>query len=260
MNKLLRKVRRAILRDEPTYYDMFLNPGERFLARIYLHEITQVLRTHGRPAPLEILDAGCQAGRLAVPLASAGHRVTGVDTSAVALNRARRHAEEAGTKLKLIRADLGQWLPKMPAGSFDAVLCTEVLYLRQNHRELLGELLRLLRPGGLCFISHRPTGYYLAEAVGRKDWQAVETLLTQKEGTLFGSYYNWQERAELEEIYAGLGIADLRVTPVGFLSWLVTQPDKLTEPEQEKLLQADLALAEQFSHPGRYLLVSGRKK
>ena len=169
IKKVVRKLRWAVLRDEPGYYDMFLNPGERFLARLYLHEIRRVLESHGRAGPLEILDAGCQAGRLSIPLASAGHRVTGVDTSAVGLRRAQRHAQEAKTRLSLIRADLGKWLPRAAAGSFDAVVCTEVLYLRPNHRELLEGLIRVLRPGGFCFISHRPAGYYMAEAVGRKD-------------------------------------------------------------------------------------------
>ncbi len=266
LKKMTRKLRRAVLRDEPTYYDMFLNPGERFFARIYLHEIRRALEhahpeiVEGKRRPLEILDAGCQAGRLSVPLASAGHRVTGVDTSGLALRRARRHAREAGAGLQLIRADLGKWLPRTAPASFDAVVCTEVLYLRPNHRELLEELIRVLRPGGFCFISHRPTGYYLAEAVGRGDWKALETILAYKEGTLFGSYYNWQEREDLERIYAGLGLTDLRITPVGFLSWLVVQPDQLTGPEQEKLLRAELALAEKGTHPGRYLLVSGQKQ
>lgn len=265
VKKISRKLRRAILRDEPTYYDMFLNPGERFFARIYLHEIRRGLEhahpelVEGKRQPLEILDAGCQAGRLSVPLASAGHRVTGVDTSDLALRRARRHSREAATKLRLIRADLGKWLPRTPAASFDAVVCTEVLYLRPNHRELLRGLVRVLRPGGLCFISHRPSAYYLAEATGRRDWKAVETVLAQKEGTLFGSYYNWQEREDLERIYTNLGIADLRITPVGILSWLVVQPDHLTGPEQEKLFQAEVALADRVNHLGRYLLVSGRK-
>ena len=253
-----RKLRRAILRDEPTYYDMFLNPGERFFARIYLREIRRVLESRD-PRPLEVLDAGCQAGRLSVPLASAGHRVTGVDTSDLALRRAQRHAREAQTSLRLIRADLGKWLPRAAPSSFDVVVCTEVLYLRSNYRELLEGLLGVLRPGGFCFISHRPTGYYLAEAAGRRDWEATRTVLTQKEGTLFGSYYNWQTREDLERTYAELGINRLRITPVGLLAWLVVPPDQLSETEQEKLFEAEIALAEQSSHPGRYLLVSGRK-
>jgi len=268
LKKMARKLRRALLRDEPGYYDMFLNPGERFFARIYLHEIGRRLQetnppepVEGTRLPLEILDAGCQTGRLAVPLASVGHRVTGVDTSGLALDKARGHAREAKTSLTLVRADLGDWLPRTPAASFDAVLCTEVLYLRPNHRELLEGLVRVLRPGGFCFISHRPPGYYLAEAAGRKDWEATRTVLNNKEGKLFGSYYNWQSREELEQAYAGLGITGVRITPVGLLGWLAVQPDQLDEEGREQLFEAELALAdEQPAQVGRYLLVSGQKQ
>lgn len=43
-----------------------------------------------------VLELGCGSGRLLVPLADAGHRVTGLDVSAPMLDRARRSAGEAG--------------------------------------------------------------------------------------------------------------------------------------------------------------------
>ncbi|MBI3615204.1 MAG: class I SAM-dependent methyltransferase [Candidatus Omnitrophica bacterium] len=265
LKRTLRKVRRAILQDEPTYYDMFQNPGEKYFARLYLHQIQKILQTGwpvqtDLPGPLKILDAGCQAGRLAIPLAQAGHQVTGVDTSGVGLNRAKRHAKESGIALRLIRANLGEWLPGQPAESFDAVICTEVLYLRQNQRELLEELLRVLRPGGLCFISHRPRGYYLAEAFQHRDWNAVRILTSAKEGTLFGSYYNWQDREELEDLYRALKVKLIAITPIGLLSWLAVKPDDLDEEGQDLLFKVETRFNKDHPGLGRYLLVSGRKE
>jgi 2-polyprenyl-3-methyl-5-hydroxy-6-metoxy-1,4-benzoquinol methylase len=67
-----------------------------------------------------------------------------------------RDGEQApGFSMNTIRADLGRWLPTQPTAGFDVVVCTEVLYLRPNHRTLLEQLIRVLKPGGLCFISHR---------------------------------------------------------------------------------------------------------
>jgi cyclopropane fatty-acyl-phospholipid synthase-like methyltransferase len=43
-----------------------------------------------------VLELGCGSGRLLVPLAEAGHRVTGVDQSRPMLERARAVAAEAG--------------------------------------------------------------------------------------------------------------------------------------------------------------------
>ena len=257
MHKILRKIRRAITLDEPGYYDMYLNEGERFFARIYLHHIRSVMSEWA--GPLKLLDAGCQTGRLAIPLARDGHAVTGVDTSPVAIHKAGQHAGKAGVTLRLVRADLGQWLPKQPAGSFDGVVCNEVLYLRRNWRELLQGLFRLLRPGGLCFISHRPPGFYLAEASEHGDQEVVRTLLSGAgEGKVRGSYYNWQKRADLEKIYGVSGIQVLKIVPI----WLLSQtanPGKATEEQRERLFREEISCSAEGAE-GRYLLVCGKKR
>ena len=257
--KIARKIKRAILRDDPEYYDMFENGGERYFGRLYLHEINRILREQECKPPMRMLDAGCQTGRISIPLAKAGHRMTGVDTSDVALCRAARHAKAQGVSMELIRSDLGKWLPKQPAASYDAVLCTEVLYLRNNHRELLRGLLRLLKPGGLCFISHRPAAYYLIEASEKKDWEAVRTVLTANEGKLFGSYYNWQDRGDLESLYRELGVEPLAVTSIGFLSWLKVNPEKMDDESLDLLFQLETDPRYKAHNGGRYLLFSGRK-
>ena len=140
------------------------------------------------------------------------------------------------------------------------MICNEVLYLRENWRELLQGLIRLLRPGGLCFISHRPTGYYLAEAFQQKDWEAVRNLLSAGEGKVLGSYYNWQDREELERVYEESGIQVLEIVPVGFISWLAVNPEKLTEEQRDLLFEAEIASLHRCSGSGRYLLVCGKKR
>lgn len=279
MLKAVRKIRRAITRDEPDYYDMYLNKGERFFARLYLHHIRGVIREQGMERPwsaleeaqplpaetslpparsLKLLDAGCQAGRLAIPLAQDGHQVTGVDTSSVAVHKAQQHARNAGVTLRWVRADMGAWLPKQPAGSFDAVLCNEVLYLRENWRELLQGLIRLLRPGGLCFISHRPPAFYLAEATQHQDQEGIRTLRSGAgEGRVLGSYYNWQKQDELRRIYEESGIQVLKIVPIWQFSQTVN-PSTVTEEERERLFQEEISAA--ASGDGRYLLVCGRKR
>ncbi len=243
MKKLLRKLRRAITKHEPGYHDMYLNEGERFFARLYLHYIRKTVREQNGKQ-LKLLDAGCQTGRLAIPLAGDGHRVTGLDTSALAIHKAGEHARRAGVTLELVKADMGKWLPKQPEGSFDAVLCNEVLYLRSNWRELQKGLIRLLRPGGLCFVSHRPPAFYDKVISG--------------EGPINGSYYNWQTREELENLYRDSGIRVLRVSPIWQISRLVN-PEKVTEEQREALFLEETSAAER-SNNSRYLLVCGKKR
>ncbi len=260
-SKLIRKVRRAVLRDEPSYYDMFENRGERYFARLYLKEIIQWIQSEKLQGPLKILDAGCQTGRLSIPLSQMGHQVTGVDTSSLALRRAWCHARERGTQARWIWGDLRRWLPAQPEGSFDLVLCTEVLYLRSNYRQLLAGLLRLLRPGGLFFISHRPLGYYLKEAHERQDTQALQLLKTAREGILWGNYYNWQTRQELLRLYSEMEKAQvLSIASIGFLSWLAINPEELDAQGQELLFQLETTPRLLTQESGRYLLVSGRKR
>ena len=55
-------------------------------------------------AGLDVLELGCGTGRVAVPLAEAGLRVTGVDLSPAMLTRARERAE--GLPLRLVEGDM----------------------------------------------------------------------------------------------------------------------------------------------------------
>ncbi len=256
LQRMISKARRALFRDDPTYYDMYENSGEQQLGELYLGRIEQTIRSEKPGVPLEILDAGCQAGRLAIPLALAGHQVTGVDTSGVGLRRAKRHARETGVRLKLLRADLGRWLPEQSPDRFDAALCAEVLYLRKNYRELLAGLVRVVKTDGLLFVSHRPSGYYLAESFEHRHWDSVRTLLRGPEGMVLGSYYNWQDGKDLERLYQNLPVKVLSIVPIGELNRLPA-PEELDATGRDLLRQAQDQ--ERFKDSGRYLLVSLKK-
>jgi SAM-dependent methyltransferase len=99
-----------------------------------------------------ILDAACGNGRHAVPLASAGHRVVGLDSSRMLLAAARRAARGA-RRPSFVRGSYAK-LPFEP-GSFDAVLClgTALGYLGdQGDRAVLREFRRVLAPDGRLLI------------------------------------------------------------------------------------------------------------
>lgn len=98
-----------------------------------------------------ILDYGCGYGRTLEGLSSAGYvSVVGTDFSKAMLQRARREVPDS----KLIRND-GAALP-IKSESFDAVLLLAVLTCMpddNDQRILLREVERVLRPGGLLYIS-----------------------------------------------------------------------------------------------------------
>jgi SAM-dependent methyltransferase len=104
-----------------------------------------------RPGAL-ILDAGCGNGRHALPLARAGNRVVGLDSSGVLLAAARRAGRGAPWP-HFVRGSYAR-LPFAP-GAFDAVLClgTALGYLGDDgDRAALREFRRVLAPGGRLVI------------------------------------------------------------------------------------------------------------
>jgi 2-polyprenyl-3-methyl-5-hydroxy-6-metoxy-1,4-benzoquinol methylase len=68
-----------------------------------------------------VLDAGCGYGRIAIPLAMRGHRVTGLDVSEPLLHSAREAALVQGVRLPLAVGSM-TGLPFRDS-SFDAVIC-----------------------------------------------------------------------------------------------------------------------------------------
>lgn len=236
MKRLLRKIRRAVLDEDPSFLDMAMDAksverGVEYLARIRQH-LTEAFGQRR----LTILDAGCQGGRLLVPLAQDGHAMTGVDTSGFALRRARHNLRSHGATARLIRGDIAQLPQWLPERSVDAALCLEVLYLCRNYRELLRTLAAMVRPGGLLFVSHRAQAYYLATAlINRRPDLALETVRRAEGPSVDGDYHNWQTPEQLERLYAEAGLRALAIHPMH-----VWTTDAVMPPVKELELEAAL--------------------
>ncbi|MFV2123584.1 methyltransferase domain-containing protein [Micromonospora sp. LOL_013] len=97
-----------------------------------------------------ILDVGCGAGHYAAELLSRGAEVVGIDGSATLLAHAQRRL---GDRADLHRHDAEDPLDFLDDASFDGVVCALMLHHVANRRQLLGELRRVLRPGGWLLIS-----------------------------------------------------------------------------------------------------------
>ena len=100
--------------------------------------------------PGRALDLGAGEGRNAIWLAGLGWQVTAVDFSAVAVDRARRLAEQRGAMVDWVVADLRDYQPT--PGGFDAVV---VAYLHLPPADLnvvLGRAAQALAPGGRILV------------------------------------------------------------------------------------------------------------
>lgn len=102
-----------------------------------------------------VLDLGCGTGRLALALAAAGHRVTGVDPAAASLEAAR---SKPG-------ADQVRWIEgtsaALPDAAFDTAVMTshvaQFFLSEQEWAAVLADLKRALVPGGrLTFDARDP--------------------------------------------------------------------------------------------------------
>jgi SAM-dependent methyltransferase len=124
-----------------------------------------------RKAGGPVVELGVGTGRIAVPIAEAGVRVIGVDSSARMIEACRRRAEEAGVEIDLRLGDL-QAPPVAPAEAVRAVLCPFRSYLHlpddeARHRALTSAH-ALIPPGGrLVFDVFAPKPDDIAETHGR---------------------------------------------------------------------------------------------
>src|SRR5690606_29820124 len=115
----------------------------------------QLVATAADLPPGTALDVGAGEGADAIWLASRGWNVTGVDVSQAALDRAARHAAEAGVEITWQQADVTEWEP--PPAQFDLV-SVQYLHLPRPAREALcRRLAAAVRPGGtLLVVGHHP--------------------------------------------------------------------------------------------------------
>jgi SAM-dependent methyltransferase len=93
-----------------------------------------------------VLEVGCGAGVDLARFAKGGAAVTGVDLSSVAIDLARANLSQQGLSADLRVAD-AERLPFDDA-SFDFVFAHGVVQYTANPQRLIGEVRRVLKPGG----------------------------------------------------------------------------------------------------------------
>jgi len=97
-----------------------------------------------------MVDVGCGAGRIAVPIAASGLTVTGLDLEPEMLRAGKERAAALGEDVTWIEGDATD-LP-FDDDTFDGVMITSVLHLLVEWKRALREAARVLKPGGLFII------------------------------------------------------------------------------------------------------------
>jgi SAM-dependent methyltransferase len=107
------------------------------------------------PPGARFLEVGVGTGRIALPLQRRGCWVAGIDLSAAMMAAYRDKAAAAGLPApRLLRGDV----TRMPLAddSVDVVIEVHVLHLVPDWRRALGEIRRVLAPGGMVVLGYGP--------------------------------------------------------------------------------------------------------
>ena len=107
----------------------------------------------------KVLDVGCGTGVVAVTAARAGAQVKALDLSPVLLERARWNADTAGVAIEFTEGGV-EALP-YPDASFDIVLSQYGHMFAPRPEVAVGEMLRILKPGGRIAFSTWPPELFI---------------------------------------------------------------------------------------------------
>lgn len=116
--------------------------------------VLQYLQGEHLPPKTKVLDLGCGPGIVAKQLATRGFQTYAVDFSGDLLARARHHLNDDGLPpTHLAQADAHR-LP-FKDNSFDVVLAIALIVWAADPAQVLREITRVLRPGGILIITAR---------------------------------------------------------------------------------------------------------
>jgi len=149
-------------------WEVFVEKADLFIAvmehkwergRREAEGIARVLERHGVPRGSRVLELGCGIGRVAIPLARLGYRVTCLDFSRPFIDRARERARLEGVEgLATVVGDAFRVDDALAGQVFDAAYMTWSTLLgyrtRRDDLELLRRTARIVRPGGLLVIAN----------------------------------------------------------------------------------------------------------
>jgi SAM-dependent methyltransferase len=143
---------------------------------------------------LRVLDVGCGDGALAVTLAKRGAHVTGADVDPHMLAAAQERARLAQSPVMLVGTD-AHALP-FKTGACDAIVAITVLCFAPDAAQLIGEMARVLRPGGRMIIGE----------LGRYSVWAAKRRISARFGSSPWRSAVFRSAAELKRLVGGAGL------------------------------------------------------
>jgi S-adenosylmethionine-dependent methyltransferase len=214
------------------------------------------------------LDLGCGTGATAVRLARLGIHMTLLDSSSAMLDMAKRAGREANVdgRIVLNHGDASQVANLFPAGSFDVVVCHNILEYVDDPNSLLSAAAKLLQSdSGILSILVRNWAGEVFKAGFAGDLAAAERNLTRNLTAMWGheSLFSGQVRLftldSLQVMTKGVSLAVAAERGVRVISdYLPPQISRSEEYERIFELERKLGSRAEFAAVARYIQVIAR--
>ncbi len=110
----------------------------------------EIFKYFPKDRKLNILDVGCGAGYFSILLAKEGHTCTGIDLTPEMIDAANVLAKEEGVDCTFAVMDAEH--PDFPEGSFDCIICRNLVWTLPHPEEAYHSWSKLVKKGGLMLI------------------------------------------------------------------------------------------------------------
>ncbi len=217
---------------------------------------------------LRALDLGCGTGAATVRLARLGIHTTLLDSSPAMLDIAKRAAREAGVdgKIGLKHGNAAEVASLFPSGSFDIVLCHNILEYVDDPNAVLSAAAQVLRSdstgiGILSVLVRSRAGEVLKAGIEAGDLGAAERNLTAVWGyeSLFGGRVRLFTLESLQAMTKGASLAVAAERGVRVISdYLPRQISRRDEYERIFALERKLGSRPEFAAIARYIQIIAR--
>ena len=245
-------------RDAQKYAEYLATPEGRLRIGLAFANLQEFLPKS--KASLCALDVGGGTGALAVRLARIGFNVILLDPSPPMLDLARSAAREAGVaeSIDLRLGDAGQIAKLFEAGSFDAILCHNVLEFVDDPGAVLGDVARMMRgPSAILSILVRSrAGEVFKAALQTGDLAAAENGLTAEWGeeSLYGGKVRLFSADSLGVLLQEASLATAAQRGVRVLAdYLPGQISRSAEYGRIFSLERELGKRQEFAGVARYI-------
>jgi S-adenosylmethionine-dependent methyltransferase len=214
------------------------------------------------------LDLGCGTGAAAVRLASLGVHMTLLDSSSAMLDIAKREAREAGVdeRIALKHGDAAQVANLFPLGSFDIVLCHNLLEYVDDPSAVVSAAAEMVRSdstgiGILSILVRNWAGEVLKAGIEAGDLEAAERNLTATWGyeSLFGGRVRLFTLDSLHAMTKGASLAVAAECGVRVMSdYFPPQVSRSAEYDRIFELEHKLGNRPEFAAVARYIQIIAR--